>query len=273
MVDKEELSAIQAHYDEEPRLEWDRLQKRYPYEKYITCKIMERYLHEGDKILDIGGGPGHYSVYWAKKGCDMTLLDLSDGNVRFAKQKARQYGVRIHAGQGNALDLSRYADASFDHVFLMGPLYHLMTEESRVQAVREATRVLKPGGLLFCSFILLYGGVNYNLRECPEVGVPDDGGNAQLYDMTVRDIPFSGETFTYSYMTNVPEIRRFFAGFDDLEKETVFGQEGILAPYKYTLDRCTARIRQQWYDYAVRFCEKEDYLTHAEHLMYVARKK
>ncbi|MBR5976072.1 MAG: hypothetical protein IK020_12965 [Clostridiales bacterium] len=32
------------------------------------------------------------------------------------------------------------------------------------------------------------------------------------------------------------------------------------------------KIRQAWYDYAVQFCEKEDYLTHAEHLMIVSRK-
>ena len=143
---REETEAIRAHYNADPRKEWDRLQKRTPYEKYITVHMMDRYIQPGCSILDIGGGPGHYSIHYAKRGHPVTLLDLSDGNVRFAKQKARQYGVKITALQGNALDLSRFRNDSFDTVFLMGPLYHLMDEESRIQAIREAKRVLKPGG-------------------------------------------------------------------------------------------------------------------------------
>ena len=54
--------------------------------------------------------------------------------------------------------------------------------------------------------------------------------------------------------------------------ETAFGQEGILAPYAYLLRNSSKKTRIAWYDYALRFCEKEDYLTHAEHLMIVSRK-
>lgn len=267
---KEQFNEVKKHYDLEPRREWDRLQNRYPYEKYITTHIMDRYIHESDRILDIGGGPGHYSVYGAKKGCEMTLLDLSDGNVRFAKQKARQYGVRFTAIQGNALDLSRFEDNSFDHVFLMGPLYHLLEEESRIKAISEAIRVLKPGGMLFCSFILIYGGVNYNLRECPKQIL--DESQQPMYDLTARDEAVSCETFTFTWMTTVGEIKKLMAHFDTLEKVTLFAQEGILAPYTHTLEKCTVKERKAWYDYACRFCEKEDYLTHGEHLMYVGKK-
>ena len=125
---KEQTEAVREHYEENPQKEWDRLKKRHPYEKYITINMMDRYISPGSKILDIGGGPGHYSVHYARQGHEVTLLDLSEGNVRFAKKKARQYGVKITAMQGNALDLSAFPDDSFDVVFLMGPLYHLMEE-------------------------------------------------------------------------------------------------------------------------------------------------
>ena len=149
---REEKEAIRSHYDADPLKEWDRLQKRTPYEKYITTHMMDRYIQPGSRILDIGGGPGQYSIHYARQGHTMTLLDLSDENVRFAKKKARQYGVKITAVQGDATDLSRFPDNSFDTVFLMGPLYHLLTEESRIRAIQEAKRVLKPGGriILFC---------------------------------------------------------------------------------------------------------------------------
>ena len=144
----EKRDEIRSYYNANPQKEWDRLKKKHPYEKYITIRMMDRYIKPGDRILDIGGGPGHYAIHYAKQGHSVTLLDLSDENVRFAKKKARQYGVKIAAEQGDATDLSRFADDSFDTVFLMGPLYHLMNEESRILAIEEAKRVLKPGGVL-----------------------------------------------------------------------------------------------------------------------------
>ena len=144
----EKRDEIRSYYNANPQKEWGRLKKKHPYEKYITIRMMDRYIKPGDRILDIGGGPGHYAIHYAKQGHSVTLLDLSDENVRFAKKKARQYGVKIAAEQGDATDLSRFADDSFDTVFLMGPLYHLMNEESRILAIEEAKRVLKPGGVL-----------------------------------------------------------------------------------------------------------------------------
>ena len=266
---REEKEAIRTHYDADPLKEWNRLQKRTPYEKYITTRMMDRYIRPGDTILDIGGGPGHYSIHYAKRGHPVTLLDLSGENVRFAKKKARQYGVKITALQGDAMDLSRFADHSFDTVFLMGPLYHLMNEESRLRAIREAKRVLKPGGCLFSSFILMFGGVIYGLRELQEtIFWPKE---QPLYDVAAKDESLSFEAFTYSYMTTVRDAKNLFASVPGLKTETVFGQEGILAPYKNVLSQCPKKTRTAWCDYALRFCEKEDYLTHSEHLMVVSR--
>ena len=268
---REETEVIRAHYNEDPQKEWDRLQKRHPYEKYITTRMMDRYLRPDDSILDIGGGPGQYAVHYAREGPAVTLLDLSDGNVRFAKKKARQYGVKITALQGNALDLTRFADDSFDAVFLMGPLYHLMNEESRLQAIREAARVLKPGGYLFSSFILMFAGVIYNLREVPEsILWPAE---QPLFATAARDESLAFDAFTYAYMTTVRDAKALLAAVPGLRTETVFGQEGILAPYQHILSRSPRKIRQAWYDYALRFCEKEEYLTHAEHLMTIAQKE
>ena len=185
---REETEAIRTYYNADPLKEWNRLIKKHPYEKYITTHMMDRYIHPGSALLDIGGGPGHYSIHYAKQGHTVTLLDLSEENVRFAKRKARQYGVKITALQGNALDLSRFPDESFDAVFLMGPLYHLMNEESRLQALQEAARVLKQGGHLFSSFILMFGGVIYGLRELEETILRDHGPMAARYEEVIRAI-------------------------------------------------------------------------------------
>ena len=267
---REETEAIRDHYNANPQKEWDRLKTRFPYEKYITTHMMDRYIQSGDTILDIGGGPGHYTIHYAKQGHEVTLFDLSEENVHFAKKKARQYGVKITALQGNALDLSQFADDTFDVVFLMGPLYHLMNEENRVQAIQEAKRVLKPGGYLFCSFILMFGGVIYGLRELQEsILWPNE---QELYDVAAKGESLAFEAFTYSYMTTVQDAEKLLESVSGLETVTVFGQESILSPYRYILNQSPSKIRRAWYDYAIRFCEKREYLTHTEHLMIVSRK-
>ena len=266
---REETETVRTYYNADPLKEWNRLKKNHPYEKYITTHMMDRYIYPGSAILDIGGGPGHYSIHYAGQGHTVTLLDLSEENVRFAKKKARQYGVRITAMQGNALDLSCFPDESFDAVFLMGPLYHLMNEESRLQALREAARVLKQGGCLFSSFILMFGGVIYGLRELEETILwPQE---QDLYDTAAKDESLAFDAFTYAWMTTVRDAEQ--AAVPGLKTKTVFGQESILSPYRNVLSQSPKKIRTAWYDYALRFCEKRDYLTHSEHLMIVSEKE
>ena len=267
---EEQSKTIRAYYDADPRKEWDRLQRRHPHEKAITVHMMERYLTPDCSILDIGGGPGQYSIHFARKGHPVTLLDLSGENVRFAKKKARQYGVKITALQGDALDLSRFPDGSFDAVFLMGPLYHLMNEENRITALREAARVLKEGGCLFSSFILMFGGVIYGLRDLQEsILWPQE---QEWFDITARGEAASLDAFTFAHMTTVRDAKALTAKIPSLRTETVFGQESILAPYERTLRASPKKIRDAWLEYALRFCEQEEYLTHSEHLMIVSRK-
>ena len=267
---QEKKETIREYYNADPKKEWDRLQKEHPFEKYITINMMERYIKPGSRILDVGGGPGHYSIHFAGKDHDVTLVDLSDENVRFAKRKARQYKVHFNAMQGDALDLSSFADNSFDVVFLMGPLYHLMKEDSRRKAVSEAMRVLKPGGYLFSSFILMFGGVIFGLRELQESILREK--EKPLFDIASDDGSVAFEAFTYAYMTTVKDAKTFMDSISGLKTKTMFGQESILAPYKYQLMESTKKIRDAWYEYGIKFCEKEDYLTHSEHLMFVSVK-
>lgn len=65
----------------------------HPFEFIFTTYMMDKYIRNGDRILDIGGGPGRYSIYYAKKNCDVTLVDLSPGNIALAKEKAAESHV------------------------------------------------------------------------------------------------------------------------------------------------------------------------------------
>lgn len=95
-----------------------------------TVHYIEKYLKDGDKILDIGAGAGEYSLYFARKGYEVSALELADANIAAFKKKLTPED-KIDLAQGNALDLSRYADKSFDIVLLFGPLYHLKNDADK----------------------------------------------------------------------------------------------------------------------------------------------
>ena len=120
---------IREYYDADVENEWKRIDGRPEF--LITCRFLDRYIRPGDRVLDIGGGPGRYSLRFAKKGCDVTLLDLSPVNVRFATEKAAEQGLALHAVEGDARTADEMVTGPFDHVLLMGPLYHLQAEDDR----------------------------------------------------------------------------------------------------------------------------------------------
>lgn len=117
-----------------------------------TVHYIEKYLKEGDKILDIGAGAGEYSLYFARMGYEVSALELADANIVAFRKKLTPED-KIDLIQGNALDLSRYADKSFDVVLLFGPLYHLQNDEDKLTCISEAKRVCKDGGKIFFAFI------------------------------------------------------------------------------------------------------------------------
>ena len=167
----DESAIVKKAYDEAPEREWNRLEG-FRFEFEITRRKMEQYLKKGS-VLDIGGGPGRYSLWLARQGFDVTLVDLSGGNVDFAKKKAAELGLPLKTYQCDARDLSALDLGMFDNVLLMGPLYHLFRVEDRRKCVEQARLHLKEGGPLFASFISITGGLNYYLDECPVVPDPE----------------------------------------------------------------------------------------------------
>ena len=147
--DAELVQEVYRRFDENSRLTKS---KAAQVEFRTTVKYIERYLTPGAKILDIGAGAGEYSIYFARKGYAVSALELADANIAAFRAKLTD-GDSIDLVQGNALDLSRYADDSFDIVLLFGPLYHLHDEADKRRCIEEAKRVCKADGKIFFAFI------------------------------------------------------------------------------------------------------------------------
>lgn len=266
------IEQVRAYYDENAQKEWGRLE-RHPFEFIFTTYMMEKYVRPGSHILDIGGGPGRYALYFAEQGCDVTLIDLSEGNIRLAKQKAAERGLSLNARVMNCLNLDDLLPGMYDHVFLMGPLYHLTQEDDRRRAVELALRRLKPGGIFYCSFIMDFAGIIYDLKNGPGL-LPMDLGNrdtCRLIDSIVTGTRYEGPAFTTACFMNQRQIEPFLQPFG-LQKLHLFGQEGVLAPHE---DRVLTYPQEEidlWVETAKRFLELPELLSWSEHAMYIGRK-
>jgi ubiquinone/menaquinone biosynthesis C-methylase UbiE len=117
-------------------------------------------------IADIGGGPGAYAAWLAAAGYEVHLVDPIPLHVAQAGQASEQqpaHPIRsCQLGDARSVPL---ADASVDAVLLHGPLYHLTEPDDRLLALREAARVLKPGGQLFAVAISAYASTIVGLLK------------------------------------------------------------------------------------------------------------
>jgi len=264
----ENTKIVRDFYDSGVEAEWRRIADRPEF--LLTCRMLDRYIKKGDKVLDIGGGPGRYSLYLAKKGSQVTLFDLSQKNVDHAKQYAKKENLLIKTICGDAREVDAYMQEQFDHVLLMGPLYHLLEESDRITAVEAALRLLKPGGLLFAVFISMNGGLVFMLREAPEQIV--NPYEERFFVPLVAGNSFGGMAFTQAFLINQNQVLPFMERFP-LEKLHLFGQEGVLAPNEHTFMQQTPEVKEALLDISEKLYEKDEYLSWAEHLVYVGRKK
>lgn len=139
---------VRAYYERGE--ERDRLASGAGLLEYLrTQELVLRHLPPAPAVVaDIGGGPGRYSVWLSGLGYAVHHRDLMSLHV----QQLAETGADVDSavGDARALDL---AEASVDAVLLLGPLYHLERRADRVQALREAARVVRPGGVVFAATI------------------------------------------------------------------------------------------------------------------------
>ena len=116
-------------------------------------------------VADVGGGPGRYAVWLAERGYRVHLVDPVLLHVEQARTAiaARPGAALASANVGDARSL-QLPDASADAVLLLGPLYHLPERADRLQALTEARRVCRPGGVVIVAGISRFASTLDGLR-------------------------------------------------------------------------------------------------------------
>lgn len=256
---KDEVAQIQATYElfnEDTRLNRSKAAR---VEFLTTTRYIERYLKPGAQILDVGAGAGEYSLYFARKGCEVCALELTDANIQAFRKKIKQED-RIDLVQGNAVDLSRYADESFDVVLVFGPLYHLHSEQDRQKCIAEAKRVCKPDGKLFFAFISNDMIILTEFSYRPDYFIAGDYDKATF---ELEDFPFVFHT-----VDDCREMLRT-GGVKILHE---VASDGVSELLEDKINAMNDENYAQYLRYHYYICEKPEFLGMTNHLLFVGEK-
>ncbi len=138
-----------------------------------TRELLARYLPSAPAtVLDVGGGAGVYALPLAREGYSIHLIDAVPLHVEQArKASASQQDTPLAGAQVGDARRIVWDDESADAVLLLGPLYHLTSRDDRLRALKEAYRVVRPGGVVVAAaisrFASTYDGLLRGFLEDP----------------------------------------------------------------------------------------------------------
>lgn len=262
METKEHLTNFYEKFNEDGRL----ISKHGMVEYLTTMRYVEKYLKPNIRILEIGAGTGRYSHTLAQMGYKVDAVELIEHNIEIFKQNTLENEL-VTITQGNATDLSAFKNNTYDITLLLGPLYHLFTTEDKIDALSEAIRVTKKGGVVFAAYcmgdasVLLHGFVKGNIHGLIEKCMLDT------------------ETFdTFSNPCDIFELHRK-EDIDKLRSKFNITQLHFVATDGYTnhmveaVDKMDEQTYELYLKYHFATCERQDMIGYSHHTLDIFRKE
>jgi SAM-dependent methyltransferase len=171
-VSLEDRLHMRAFYDELGDGEWERLQSspRARVSLEVHRRFLRRFVGRGDHVLEVGAGPGRFTIELAGLGATVDVTDFSEVQLGLHRRHVAETPVERAVASRSILDIcdtSRYAEGTFDAVLAYGGPLSYAFEESE-SALRGLLRVVKPHGVVVASVMSLFGSWRYFLRGVVE---------------------------------------------------------------------------------------------------------
>lgn len=265
-----ELEEYYNKFNEEKRFDSRHGQVEYR----VSMKYIHKYLDEAAagcaepdtaraqiRILDIGAGTGRYSVALAKEGYDVTAVELVRYNLGILKKKASS----VKAMQGNALNLRKLASDSFDATLLFGPMYHLFGFEDKKQALHEAKRVTKPGGVILVAYcmneysVITYGFKERHVLECMQ---------QKRFTQDFQTISTPHELYDYMRLEQIDALN----AAEGLERIQIISPDGPANYIRSYLNQLSEEEFEAFVRYQMAVCERADLIGAGAHTTDILRK-
>jgi len=256
------LKEFYENYDEDCRLT-----SRHGQVEYLTTmRYIKKYLRPGMRILEIGAATGRYSHALAREGYEVDAVELLEHNIERFKANT-QDGEHVTITQGNATDLSAFPGDTYDITLLLGPMYHLFTEEEKLAALSEVIRVTKKGGIIFVAYC---GNDATILQFCFLRGMLKD----EHYKALIDPVTFKAASDPIDlFVLHRPEEIEALRGHFSVTPLHLVAADG----YTHYMRDTVAEMDEELYDTYLRYhfatCERRDMLGYSNHLLDVFRKE
>lgn len=249
------LSLIEKHYNKHP--EDLRLQRRHGIVEFeTTMHHLRRFLKPEHFVLDIGAGTGRYTSALMAEGYRVKAVELVKRNIDVFLKREPEADVV----QGDARNMPFLDDATADVTLLLGPLYHLISDEEKVKALREAKRVTKPGGVIFVAYLMNeYSVLSYCFDEDRIDGLMEKG----FVDSDFHIRAASDELYDYVRMEDVDRLN----GMAGLERITVFSPDGAADYMRTRLNRMSDATFARFIEYQKCISERPDLIGAGSHIV------
>lgn len=223
----------------------------------VTMSYIEKYLFPGCKILELGCGTGIYSLELARRGYDITAVDISGKNLKILEQNITA-DMNIKTLQANSTDLSKLNSDYYDICLCFGPLYHLFDENDIKRSINEIKRVTKLKGMIYIAFL----SQDYIMMRMPD----------EVFENPKRYLDDN-----YNFISNMDEAFYYFTIEDflslmascSLKKISLFTMDGITSFIRDDVNELSENAYNEYLNYLKSNCERKELLGFSPHLCYI----
>jgi len=265
------MNDVRDYYNRHFEEEHDRL-GYHGFELPVTMHFIRKYLPPGSEVFDTACGTGHYARELLASGYRIGLSDISDVNAENVKNEfSLEEGV-LFIDRSDALESNRWKERQWDAVLILGPLYHLISAEKRLSLLKTAEKSLKPGGLVFASFMTRTGALVYGIKNNPQGILYPDGAEKLWKTGTDDRFVEATEYFTGAYFSSPDEIAPMLeeAGLIPLH---LAGAEGVFGERFDLFHELNGRLKEAWLAFIIDHCEEKEMVFNSKHLLSVSAKK
>lgn len=232
-----------------------------------TMHYIEKYLKPSARILEIGAGTGRYSHTLAQKGYHVDAVELLEHNIKIFKENTLA-GEPVSITQGNTLDLSGFASNSYDITLLLGPLYHLYEEKDKRQAIQEAIRVTKKGGVIFAAYVISDGCLLDEGFQRKHFSVEQYLRQGMLDSTTFAAVSQPKDVFELVRKEEIDALMSVFP----VERLHYVASDGFALLLRESVDEMSEQEFHYFMKYHLATCERPDLLGATSHALDIFQK-
>ena len=254
-MNEKELIEYYNKFNEDKRLD-----TRHGQVEFITSiKYIEKFLKKNDKIVDIGAGTGKYSKYFFDKGYDVTAVELVKHNLKVIEKKG------VKSILGNATNLSMFDDNTFDITILFGPMYHLISMEDKIKALKEAKRITKDNGYIFISYcmnefaVITHGFIDNNINS----SIKDN-----LINKDYMITPKENDLYSFVRIEDIDYLKDKV----NLKRELILSQDGPTEYMRKIINKMDIDTFNTFIDYHLKTCERKELFGSGRHILDILKK-